>query len=202
MPSFTQVLLIVVGVGVGSLYGCSSVPPDLINEAKQHSSEFLLGPEDVLEVNVWRNQDLSRVVVVRPDGMVSLPLMGDVRASGLTASQVADKIAKRLSEFKENPSVSVSVKEVNSYYFYVLGEVARPGKYPIKSYATVLQSVSIAGGFTLFASKNKIHVLRTILNGSGGSKDIRLTVSYGDLLSGEGPLGNFTLKSGDTVVVP
>ena len=182
---------------------CASVSKEALDEvAKPVSKEFLLGPEDVLEVTVWRNQDLSRTVVVRPDGKISLPLIGDVPASGLSSSQVAAKIASRLTEFKENPNVSVSIKEVNSYFIYVLGEVLKPGKYPIKSYATVLQGVSLAGGFTNFASKNKMAVIRTITNGDGEQHQIRLPVPYDELVSGKGAIGNFVLKTGDTIVVP
>jgi len=151
---------------------------------------------------VWRNQDLSRSVVVRPDGKISLPLVGDVQASGLSASQVAEKIAARLTEFKENPNVSVSVREVNSYFVYVLGEVQRPGKYPVKSYATVLQGVSLAGGFTNFAAKNRMAVLRTVTKSSGDQHQIRIPVPYDELVSGRGEIENFILKSGDTIVVP
>lgn len=197
-----QVTLLSVVLSVWLLQGCTPIPKELIEQARQHSTEFLLGPEDVLEVTVWRNQDLSRVVVVRPDGMISLPLIGDVRAGGQTAAQVADKIAKRLTEFKENPSVSVSVKEVNSYYIYVMGEVLKPGKYQLKSYSTVLQSLSIGGGFTPFASKGQIHVVRSIKNEAEGVHEIRISVPYSDLISGQGPIGNFYLRSGDTVVVP
>lgn len=187
---------------LGLAVGCTSIPKEVIEEAGKQSTEFLLGPEDIVEITVWRNQDLSRVTVVRPDGMISLPLIGDVQASGLTPARVAEKIAKRLTEFKENPSVSVSVKEVNSYFVFVMGEVQKPGKYPLKSYATFLQGVSLAGGFTPFASKGKIHVLRMMRNGDGTLHEIRIPINYNDLMSGTGPVGNFFLKSGDTVVVP
>ncbi len=190
-------------LGLTAMNGCTSLPKEIVEEANRPASkEFLLGPEDVVEVTVWRNQDLSRTTVVRPDGMISLPLIGDVKASGLTASQVAERIAKRLTEFKENPSVSVSVKEVNSYFIYVLGEVTKPGKYPLKSYANVLQGVSLAGGFTPFASKNKMAVVRTIRNGNGEEHQIRIPVQYDELISGRGEISNFTLMSGDTIVVP
>ncbi|MFO0769011.1 MAG: polysaccharide biosynthesis/export family protein [Nitrospiraceae bacterium] len=105
-------------------------------------NEFLLGPEDILVVNVWRNQELSREVIIRPDGKISMPLIGDVQAAGMTANVLAKRIADGLAEFMSNPTVSVQVKEVNSYYVYVLGEVQKPGKVPLKSYATVLQGVS------------------------------------------------------------
>jgi polysaccharide export outer membrane protein len=189
---------------IGLMIGCAAtLNKEALEEAtKPVSKEFLLGPEDVLEVTVWRNQDLSRTVVVRPDGKISLPLIGDVQASGLTAAQVAAKIAARLTEFKENPNVSVSIKEVNSYFIYVLGEVLKPGKYPIKSYATVLQGVSLAGGFTNFASKNRMAVLRTVTNGDGEQRQIRIPVPYDELVSGTGAIENFVLKSGDTIVVP
>ena len=183
--------------------GCADLPKEVLDEASRPlSREFLLGPEDVVEVTVWRNQDLSRTTIVRPDGMISLPLIGDVHASGLTAAQVADRIAKRLTEFKENPSVSVNVKEVNSYYIYVMGEVIKPGKYPLKSYATVLQGVSLAGGFTPFASRNGMAVLRTIRNGKGEERHLRIPAGFDDLVKAKGPIGNFTLMSGDTIVVP
>ena len=197
-------VLMIAGVLLGMSMGCASViPKEALDEAaKPVSKEFLLGPEDVLEVTVWRNQDLSRTVVVRPDGKISLPLIGDIQASGLNASQVAVKIAARLTEFKENPNVSVSLKEVNSYFIFVLGEVLKPGKYPLKSYATVLQGVSMAGGFTPFASKNRMQVIRTHANEDGKENQIRIPVPYNELVSGKGEIENFILKSGDTIVVP
>jgi polysaccharide export outer membrane protein len=197
-------VLVIAGMLLGIPMGCASVvPKEALDEAaKPVSKEFLLGPEDVLEVTVWRNQDLSRTVVVRPDGKISLPLIGDVQASGLNSSQVAAKIAARLTEFKENPNVSVSLKEVNSYFIFVLGEVLKPGKYPLKSYATVLQGVSMAGGFTPFASKNRMQVIRTHANEDGRENQIRIPVPYNELVSGKGEIENFILKSGDTIVVP
>lgn len=192
-------------VGVTLMLGaaCAEIPREVVEEANRPlPKDFLLGPEDVVEVTVWRNQDLSRTVVVRPDGMISLPLIGDVQASGLAAAQVSEKISKRLSEFKENPSVSVSVKEINSYYVYVVGEVTRPGKYPLKSYATVLQGISLAGGFTQYASKNSMAVMRSVKEGTGNERQLRIPVRYDDLVMGKGEVGNFRLLSGDTIVVP
>jgi len=195
--------LVIAGLLLGMPMGCASVSNEALNEAaKPVSKEFMLGPEDILEVTVWRNQDLSRIVVVRPDGKISLPLIGDVQASGLNSSQVAAKIAARLTEFKENPNVSVSLKEVNSYFIFVLGEVLKPGKYPLKSYATVLQGVSMAGGFTQFASKNRMQVIRTYTNEDGKENQIRIPVPYNEMVSGNGKIENFILKSGDTIVVP
>lgn len=182
---------------------CSKISQEVLDQANRPlPKDFLLGPEDVVEVTVWRNQDLSRTVVVRPDGMISLPLIGDVQASGLTAAQVSEKISKRLTEYKENPSVSVSVKEINSYYIYVVGEVIHPGKFPLKSYATVLQGISLAGGFTQYASRNSMAVMRSVQESGGTERQLRIPVRYDDLVMGRGAVGNFRLLSGDTIVVP
>ncbi len=199
----TRVSSIALGaVVLVGLFGCAGISNEIVQEVAQSPKDFLLGPEDLLEIVVWRNEDLSRVVVVRPDGKISMPLIGDVRASGLTADQLGERIAERLKEFKETPMVSVSVKQVNSYNLYVLGEVATPGKFQLQSYTTVLQAIAMAGGFTQFASRNKIQVIRDGKNGEGERREFRIPVHYDDLLAGKGELGNFTLKTGDVVVVP
>jgi polysaccharide export outer membrane protein len=182
--------------------GCSGLEPELLNEVNKAPKDFLLGPEDVLEVTVWRNQELSRQVVVRPDGLISLPLIGDVKATGMSAAQLAEVISARLKEYKENPTVTVSVKEVNSYYVYVMGEVMKPGKLQLKSHATVLQAIAMAGGFTQYASRNKIRVLRVSKNGQGEPHEMRIPLHYDDVVAGKGEVTNFVLKSGDTIVVP
>jgi polysaccharide export outer membrane protein len=165
-------------------------------------ASFLIGPEDVLIVNVWRNQDLSKEVAVRPDGFISLPLIGDVQAAGLTGEELAKKIADRLKDFISTPTVSVQVKEVNSYFIFVTGEVMKPGKYSLKSYATVMQGISMAGGFTPFASRSQLRVLRFVANGKGEKTQISIPLNYADLVKGQGTPGNFVLRSGDTIVVP
>ena len=196
-------LCMVVGLSLLLVAACAEIPREALEEiGRPLPKDFLLGPEDVVEVTVWRNQDLSRTVVVRPDGVISLPLIGDVQASGLTASGVSEKISKRLSEYKENPSVSVSVKEINSYFVFVVGEFVHPGKYQLKSYTTVLQAVSLAGGFTQYASKNRMAVMRSIRHGAADERHIRIPVRYDDLVMGKGEVGNFRLLSGDTIVVP
>jgi len=183
--------------------GCSALTVEIIDEAKNSPKEFLLGPEDVLDIMVWKNEELSqKSVVVRPDGKISMPLIGEVQADGLTANQLSAQIGARLKDFKDNPVVTVSVREVNSYYIYVLGEVAKPGKFQLKSLTSVLQAVAIAGGFSLYASKNKLQVIRHITHADGTMREIRIPVRYDDLVSGTGLLGNFILKTGDVVVVP
>ncbi len=180
--------------------GC--FPPNVIVPPGPPEDGFVLGPEDVLDVVVWKNPDLSRQVVIRPDGNISLPLIGDVRSSGMTANQLASDIAIRFKAFKENPSVSVNVLEVNSYYVFVVGEVNTPGKLPLKSYTTILQALSLAGGFTQFASRNDIQVVRNLINAEGAIKEIRIPLRYDDLISEEGGVYNITLQSGDTIVIP
>jgi len=189
----------------GPLIGCSGPAPsvEVIDEAKSAQTAFLLGPEDVLDITVWRSQDLTqKEVVVQPDGKISMPLIGEVLASGRTANQLAHQIAERLKEFKENPSVSVSIKQVNSYYVYVLGEAMKPGKYQLKSHANVLQAIAVAGGFTAYAKKNGMQVLRNVETEDGTFKEIRIPARYDDLMSGRGEIRNFILKTGDVVVVP
>jgi polysaccharide export outer membrane protein len=173
-------------------YRGMSVPP----------TEFLIGPEDVLVVTVWRNQELSKEVIVRPDGKISLPLIGDIAAADLTAQALAKHIADGLAEFMSTPTVSVQVKEINSYHFFVVGEVARPGKHVLKSYASVLQGISFAGGFTMFASRNNVHVLRNVKNGQGVARQIMIPVPYTDIVRGKNLEANFILKAGDVIVVP
>lgn len=161
--------------------------------------DYIIGPEDVLEITVWRNADLSKAVAVRPDGRISLPLIGDVGAAGRTAAQLAEAIAEKLKEFKENPQVSIVVKEVNSYAIYVLGEVSKPGKYPLKSKTTLLQAITLASGFTPAAARNKIVVFRF---GDQGGKDIKIKASYDDIIMRDDSPQNIQLKPGDTIVVP
>ncbi len=173
-------------------YRGMSVPP----------TEFLIGPEDVLTVTVWRNQELSKEVIVRPDGKISLPLLGDVVASGLTAQALSKQIADGLAEFMSTPTVSVQVKEINSYHVFVVGEVSRPGKIPLKSFTSVIQGISLAGGFTTFASRNSIHVLRMVKNGQGEPKQVMIPVPYTDIVKGKNLEANFILKAGDVIVVP
>ena len=197
------VCVVVIIAFLGSMVACSQPSREIVEEAGSAKKEFLLGPEDVLDIVVWKNDDLSqKAVVVRPDGMISMPLIGEMMAGGLTANQLASQIASRLKEFKERPAVTVSVKEVNSYYVYVLGEVGKPGKYQLKSHATVLQAVAVANGFTAYAAKNKMKVLRQVQGEGGKTREIRIPARYDDLISGSGEIGDFVLKTGDVIVVP
>ncbi len=192
----TVLIFMLIGVG-----GCSqqnaqyqgmSVPP----------TEFLIGPEDVLVVTVWRNQELSKEVIVRPDGKISLPLIGDILAAGLSAQVLSKHVADALAEFMSTPTVSVQVKEINSYHIFAVGEVGKPGKIPLKSFTSVVQGISYAGGFTTFASRNNVHVLRMVKNSQGETKQVMIPVPYLDIIQGKNLEANFILKAGDVIVVP
>lgn len=193
---------LVLAIGMNAV-GCAGPSADVIAEANSSKTDFVLGPEDVLDIAVWRSEDLTQKgVVVRPDGYISMPLIGEIAASGRTAKELAAHIAERLKEYKEKPSVHVRVKEVNSYYVYVLGDVAKPGKYQVKSHATVLQAIAMAGGFTPYAAKNNLQVRRTVVGQDGRSKEFKIPARYDDLLSGDREIKDFVLKPGDMVVVP
>ncbi len=161
--------------------------------------EYFIGPEDILEITVWKNADLSKQVQVRPDGRISLPLLGDILAVAKTPTQLTDEISAGLKSYMENPTISILVKEVNSYQLYVLGEVNKPGKYPLKSKTTLLQGITVAGGFTAMAARNKIVVFRFSKDGEGLAK---LKASYDDIVVRDGSIQNIELMPGDQIVVP
>jgi len=161
--------------------------------------EYVIGAGDVLEILVWKNADLSRTVTVRPDGKISLPLINDIQAAGLTPMELKEQIAKELRKFKEVPEVSVIVNEAKSRVVYITGQVARPGVYPLGPNATVIQAISLAGGFTPFADANNMVVLR---RGEGSVKEQRIEVSYKAILKGQTKYGDIALQAGDTIVVP
>jgi len=158
---------------------------------------YVIGQGDVLEVFVWRNEQLSREVVVRPDGKISLPLIQDLHAEGLTAIQLRDEITRRLKQFVQNPTVTVIVTQTNSYKVSVLGKVAEPGVYPITTRTTLVEAISLAGGFTEWANRRKITVIR---NEEGKKKKIK--INYKKIISGKDPSQNIILQRGDTIIVP
>jgi polysaccharide export outer membrane protein len=148
---------------------------------------------------VFQNDELSTTVPVRPDGKISLPIIRDIMAVGKTPSQLAEEVTNKLKEYVQTPVVAVSVKEVNSSNIFVLGEVKSPGKYPLKSKTTLLQGITIAGGFSPTAARNQMVIFRFTESATGMK---RLTASYDDIVLRGGITENFELKSGDTVVIP
>jgi len=170
---------------------------------EEATSDYVIGPEDVLEISVWKNADLSKTLTVRPDGKISLPLIGDIQAAGLTPEELRDNIVNRLNEYQETAIASVIVLSVNSYRIFILGEVKTPGTYLLKAKTTILQAISLAGGFTQFASKNKIVLVRRNNNEDGGPEEKRISISFSDLVYGDEKTDkNLVLKPGDTIFVP
>jgi len=158
---------------------------------------YRIGPEDVLQVSVWKNEALSRTVPVRPDGMISLPLLNDVQAAGLTPMELRDALVKKLVEYSPSPEVSVIVAEVHSFKVSVVGAVERPGRYDTRTWVTVLDALAMAGGFTDFADRSRVVVLRP----EGGATK-RIPFDYTRLDREKDAQPNFHLFPGDIVVVP
>lgn len=159
--------------------------------------DYLLGPEDVVMISVWKDEHLTRETVVRPDGMVSFPLVGDVPAAGRTVEDLRADLAKRLSKFIPNPHVSVAVTKLLSYKIYVLGRVNKPGEFLVGHYTDVLQALSLAGGLTPFAAENDITIVR---HENGEQRVFRFR--YGDARKGKNLEQNILLQRGDVVMVP
>jgi len=158
---------------------------------------YIIGAQDVLDISVWKEPELTRVVPVRPDGKISLPLLNDVKAAGLTPTQLAAQITESLKKFVTNPQVTVIVSQINSQRVYVLGEAARPGAYPLLPGMTILQALSSAGGFTQFAKMKNIYLMREV-----DGKQEKHPFNYKEVIKGEHPEQNLVLKAGDTIVVP
>ncbi len=173
----------------------TTTPASTPEAASFGESEYRLGPEDVIEVFVWNEAALTTTVMVRPDGKISLPLVGELEASGKTALQLQDIVTTKLRQMVNNPVVNVIVKEVNSPKVSVLGQVRKPDRYRIKQRITVLDAIALAGGFTDFAKRDKI----TIIRNSGGQEN-KITVNLKNLIkSGKGDA--FYLEPLDTVYV-
>ncbi|THJ19680.1 MAG: polysaccharide export protein [Nitrospira sp. CG24D] len=158
---------------------------------------YRLGAEDVMLISVWKDEQLTREVVVRPDGMFSFPLVGDIQAEDRTVEDIRIDLVKRLVKYIPNPNVSVAVMKVLSYKIYVVGRVNKPGEYLIGHYTDVLQALSLAGGLTPFAAENDIKVIRRVR----GQQQV-YPVRYGDLRKGQDLEQNILLQRGDTVMVP
>ncbi|HKU50922.1 MAG TPA: polysaccharide biosynthesis/export family protein, partial [Nitrospira sp.] len=158
---------------------------------------YRLGAEDILLVSVWKDEQLTREVVVRPDGMFSFPLVGDIQAEDRTVEDIRGDLAKRLTKYIPNPNVSVAVTKVISYKVYVVGRVNKPGEYLIGHYTDVLQALSLAGGLTPFAAENDIKVMRRVRK-----EQYAIPFRYGDLRKGRDLEQNIILQRGDVVMVP
>jgi polysaccharide export outer membrane protein len=186
------VILFLLAMGCRST---GSVPAT--HDMQTDDSPYHIGPSDVLDISVWENEALSRTVVVRPDGMISLPLLNDVRAAGLTPEQLRTELATRLQEYIPNVEVSVIVNAVNSMKVSVLGEVGSPGRYPFESHMTVLDALAVAGGLKDFAARKRIVIMR-----QEGQERKHLYFNYDKVMARDGTAGNFELRPDDIVFVP
>lgn len=160
-------------------------------------ANYKIGPQDVLRIDVWKEPDISRIIPVRPDGKISVPLLNDVQASGLTAMELAASLRDGLSKYLTNPQVTVTVNEINSRRVYITGEVLHPGTFPLLPDMTVLQAVSSAGGFTQFAKLKNIYVLRT-----EAGKQVKHPFNYKEVVKGNLAEQNILLLPGDVIVIP
>lgn len=167
------------------------------DHAGQDGNDYRIGPEDLLDIAVWNNNAISRTVPVRPDGKISLPLINDVQAAGLTPNQLRSVLLKKLAEFIPQPEVSVIVREVHSFKISVIGEVKKTGRHELKGRATVLDVLAMAEGFGEFAARSRIVVLRP-----EGKSMRQIPFNYNKVISSNGGLENFYLQPGDIVVVP
>jgi polysaccharide export outer membrane protein len=169
----------------------ASAPPAVVGD------DYKIGPQDVVQIDVWKEPEITRMIPVRPDGKISLPLLNDVQAAGLTAMQLAGTIREGLTKFLTNPQVTVTVTQINSRRVFVTGEVAHSGALPLLPNMTVLQALSSSGGFTQFAREKNIYVLRV-----EDGKPVKLPFNYRAVVKGQHPEQNIILQPGDVIVVP
>jgi polysaccharide export outer membrane protein len=165
--------------------------------ARPEDPAYRIGPEDVIQVAVWNNETMSRTAPVRPDGKISLPLLNDVPAAGLTPVELREELLRRLGDYMPHPEVSVVVTDVRSFKVTVMGQVPRPDRYVLKSATTVLEVLAMAGGFTEFADRSRVVVLRAT-----GGKTARIPFDYDKVRAGEPGQVNFQVRPGDIVLVP
>jgi polysaccharide export outer membrane protein len=179
----------------------ASGSPDQVTPSpatRVHNNTYVIGDDDLLEINVWKETDLCKTIPVRSDGKISLPLVGEVQAAGRTPVQLEEEITSRLRNFITEPAVTVMVQKINSLKFNVMGEVSKPGSFTLTTNMTVVDAIATAGGFKDFAKKKSIYILHTNPNGT----EARLSFNYNDFVKGKNPKGNIRLQPGDTVVVP
>jgi polysaccharide biosynthesis/export protein len=199
--------LLILAVSAGAQQGAGQKQPsqpavpamasNVPTQAASADPNYVIGGQDVLDISVWKEPEVSRVVPVRPDGKISLPLLNDVQAAGLTPAALAAQITESLKKYVTNPQVTVIVTTINSQRVYLLGEVSRPGAFPMIPGMTVLQAISSGGGFTQYARTKGIYVLR---NENG--KQVKYPFNYKEVINGKKPEQDIPLKAGDTIVVP
>lgn len=166
--------------------------------SKPHNDSFVIGNDDRLAINVWKEPDLTRTIPVRSDGKISLPLIGEVQATGRTPLQLEQEISAKLLAYVTEPEVTVIVEQINSQKFNILGQVTKPGSYSLVSAMTILDAIAAAGGFRDFAKQKSVYVLRQ----NAGGSETRIPFNYKDVIKGKNSQQNIKLQPGDTIVVP
>ena len=197
-------LQLIVLCGVWSMSAWAEEPAAQIKKTPEEQPQpiiadagYQLGPEDILDITVWKEEGLKKEVLVRPDGGISFPLIGEIQAVGKTTGQLQKEIAQRLEKYIPDPVVSVAVLKIVGNKIYVIGKVNKPGEFAAGRYIDVLQALSMAGGLTPFAAENKIRIMR-----KENGQDIVIPFQYSKVQKGENLEQNITLKNGDVVVVP
>jgi polysaccharide biosynthesis/export protein len=206
-PMWTIVSVLTLAISAGAQQDAGSKPssqptiPAVATEVSKPAAttdgNYVIGPQDVLDISVWKEPEVSRVVPVRPDGKISLPLLNDVQAAGLTPAVLAAQITESLKKYVTSPQVTVIVTTINSQRVYISGEVVRPGAFPMLPGMTVMQALTSAGGFTPFAKMKSIYVLR-----EEGGKRAKYPFNYKQVVNGKNTDQDIQLKAGDTIVVP
>jgi polysaccharide export outer membrane protein len=177
--------------------GNAAKPPAAVPAGVTPPPDYVIGPDDVLNIVFWREKDMSSDVTVRPDGMISLPLINDVKAAGLTPEQLRDDLTKAAEKFIEGPTVSIVVKAINSRKVFIMGQVAKPGPYPLSAPTTVMQLIATAGGLHEFADAKHITIIR-----HENGRQVTRKFNYKDVSQGKNLAQNIELKPGDTIIVP
>lgn len=176
----------------------AQMPSEATTTGKAHDDAFIIGNEDMLAISVWKEPELSKSVPVRSDGRISLPLVGEIQAAGKTPLQLETDIASKLTNFITAPEVTVIVEKVNSKKFNIVGEVSRPGSYPIATATTIMDAIAAAGGFRDFAKKTGVYILRKSPDGH----EARINFNYKEFIKGKNPDQNVKLQADDTIIVP
>jgi polysaccharide export outer membrane protein len=176
----------------------STAKPASATTPAPHDKDFVIGNGDVLNINVWKQPDLSRAVPVRSDGKVSLPLIGEVMAAGQTPAKLEEQLTSMFKPYLAEPEVTVIVEQINSQKFNILGRVAKPGSYPLVNPTTVLDAIALAGGCRDFAKQKSIYILRRHPDGT----ETRVPFNYQEVIKGKNTAQNIELQPRDTIVVP
>jgi len=200
--SIRCLLFLIIACGIGAFnqsMAADTTEASPIETKKEIVSDpsYIIGPMDVLEIQVWKEPDFSRQVLVRPDGKITLPLVGDILASGMNTMGLKALLSEKLEDFVSKPEVTVIVLESRSKNFYIIGKINRPGTYPLNPDMTVLQAISVAGGLAEWADKDSIRIIRR-----SGGKDEILPFDYDKVISGKSLEQNILLKPNDTIIVP